>query len=232
MGLSVNTLNLYLAFKAYPKRPETREKIERYFRLPIGMLFPDDIRDLRIERQPDAISFTREEALEMGLVGGFGHDLEDATEHQALMERIEQALGKLTDLEARVLTMRYGLEGSLRAGPMTCVEVGREFGVTGGRINQIELKALRKLRHPNRGKALRGVSTLPALPTRPVYKDGRIDYYEIQEKCADCPDRRWVRLAPADVNEHQYICEDCQAPKVRHGRNTWLYPHPPRATPM
>jgi len=70
---------------------------------------------------------------------------------QLLKENIEEVLATLSDREARVLKMRYGLD-SHRA--MTLEEVGREFGVTRERIRQIEAKALRKLKHPSRRKKL------------------------------------------------------------------------------
>ena len=54
--------------------------------------------------------------------------------------------------EARVLSLRYGLEDG---NPKTLEEVGKEFNVTRERIRQIEAKALRKLRHPSRSKKLR-----------------------------------------------------------------------------
>jgi RNA polymerase primary sigma factor len=62
-----------------------------------------------------------------------------------------EVLGALSDREARVLKMRFGLDGKR---PMTLEEVGAEFGVTRERIRQIEAKALRKLKHPSRRKKL------------------------------------------------------------------------------
>ena len=58
----------------------------------------------------------------------------------------------LTDREARVLQLRFGLEDGRSR---TLEEVGREFGVTRERIRQIEAKALRKLRHPTRSRKLK-----------------------------------------------------------------------------
>ena len=60
-------------------------------------------------------------------------------------------LAALTDREAKVLKMRFGLGGNR---PMTLEEVGSKFGVTRERIRQIEAKALRKLKHPSRRKKL------------------------------------------------------------------------------
>ena len=75
----------------------------------------------------------------------------EAASRELLKENIEEVLSTLTDREARVLRMRFGLDGK---NPMTLEEVGREFGVTRERIRQIEAKALRKLKHPSRRKKL------------------------------------------------------------------------------
>ena len=58
----------------------------------------------------------------------------------------------MTEREEKVLRLRFGLEdGRTR----TLEEVGKEFNVTRERIRQIEAKALRKLKHPNRSKRLK-----------------------------------------------------------------------------
>jgi len=75
----------------------------------------------------------------------------DFTSKRLLKENLEEVLFALTEREARVVRMRFGLSGK-RA--MTLEEVGREFGVTRERIRQIEAKALRKLKHPSRRKKL------------------------------------------------------------------------------
>jgi RNA polymerase primary sigma factor len=75
----------------------------------------------------------------------------DATANRMLKEDIEKVLGTLTDREARVIRMRFGLNSSR---PMTLEEVGKKFGVTRERIRQIEAKALRKLKHPSLRKKL------------------------------------------------------------------------------
>ena len=76
----------------------------------------------------------------------------EVAEGKMLKEQLFQVLNTLTPREQKVLRLRYGLDDS---HPRTLEEVGREFNVTRERIRQIEAKALRKLRHPNRLKKLR-----------------------------------------------------------------------------
>ena len=76
----------------------------------------------------------------------------DAASFQLLKEQVDDVLHTLTEREARVLVLRFGLEDGRGR---TLEEVGREFGVTRERIRQIEAKALRKLRHPSRSRKLR-----------------------------------------------------------------------------
>lgn len=75
------------------------------------------------------------------------------TAFSLLKEQLGEVLSTLTPREEKVLRLRFGLDdGRTR----TLEEVGKEFDVTRERIRQIEAKALRKLRHPNRSKHLRG----------------------------------------------------------------------------
>ena len=76
----------------------------------------------------------------------------DAASHTLLKETLSEVLDSLTEREAKVLTLRFGLEDGR---PRTLEEVGQEFKVTRERIRQIETKALRKLRHPSRSKKLK-----------------------------------------------------------------------------
>jgi RNA polymerase primary sigma factor len=76
----------------------------------------------------------------------------DAAASGMLRDQIVSALDQLTERERKVLDLRYGLsDGQSR----TLEEVGRAFGVTRERVRQIEVKALRKLRHPRLGKLLK-----------------------------------------------------------------------------
>jgi len=72
--------------------------------------------------------------------------------HINLREQIEEALKSLTEREAKVLKMRFGLGDG---NEHTLEEVGQQFKVTRERIRQIEAKALRKLKHPSRSRKLK-----------------------------------------------------------------------------
>ena len=76
----------------------------------------------------------------------------DATSNTLLAEALAEILGTLTEREADVLRMRFGMfDGRTH----TLEEVGQIFGVTRERIRQIENKAIRKLRHPSRAKKIK-----------------------------------------------------------------------------
>ena len=77
--------------------------------------------------------------------------VEDATS-AGLQEATRDVLGNLTEREAKVLRMRFGID---MPTDHTLEEVGKQFDVTRERIRQIEAKALRKLRHPSRSEHLR-----------------------------------------------------------------------------
>ena len=76
----------------------------------------------------------------------------EVAEANMLREQLISVLSTLTPREEKVLRLRYGIDDS---HPRTLEEVGKEFNVTRERIRQIEAKALRKLRHPNRIKKLK-----------------------------------------------------------------------------
>jgi RNA polymerase primary sigma factor len=71
---------------------------------------------------------------------------------QDLTNQVERALGTLSAKEKEILRLRFGIGDE---GEHTLEEVGKRFSVTRERIRQIETKALRKLRHPLRGRALK-----------------------------------------------------------------------------
>jgi RNA polymerase primary sigma factor len=76
----------------------------------------------------------------------------DSASRRLLKEHMNEILEGLNERERKVLIMRFGLEDGVTR---TLEDVGREFEVTRERVRQIEAKALRKLRHPQRSRKLR-----------------------------------------------------------------------------
>ncbi len=77
---------------------------------------------------------------------------QEEVSRKMLRETVNEVLGELTEREAKVLSLRFGLEDGRQR---TLEEVGKEFDVTRERIRQIEAKAIRKLKHPSRSKKLK-----------------------------------------------------------------------------
>jgi RNA polymerase primary sigma factor len=110
----------------------------------------------RISQEPMSLE-TPVGAEESSILGDFIEDETipapaEAASRQLLKEQVQNALSILTDREREVLEMRFGLKDGQ---DHTLEEVGQHFRVTRERIRQIEAKALRKLRHPTRSRALR-----------------------------------------------------------------------------
>jgi RNA polymerase primary sigma factor len=76
----------------------------------------------------------------------------DAVSFTLLQQQLNALLDQLSDREAGVISMRYGLADGQ---PRTLDEIGKVYGVTRERIRQIEAKTMSKLRHPSRALALR-----------------------------------------------------------------------------
>lgn len=124
-------------------------------------LTPERVREIqKIAQEPVSLETPIGEEEDSHL-GDFIEDVDalapaEAASFMLLKEQIEEVLDTLNEREQRVLRLRFGLDdGKAR----TLEEVGREFGVTRERIRQIEAKALRKLRHPQRSKKLRDYLT-------------------------------------------------------------------------
>ena len=130
----------------------TAEEIAEELNMPV-----DRIREImRVAQEPVSLETPIGEEEDSHL-GDFIEDVDapapaDAASHTLLKEQLEEVLQSLTEREAKVLRLRFGLEDGR---PRTLEEVGKEFDVTRERIRQIEAKALRKLRHPSRSKKLK-----------------------------------------------------------------------------
>ena len=113
-------------------------------------------RILRISQEPMSLDMTVGQE-DSSILGDFIEDDKmpgpvDAATGQLLKEQIRDALYVLNEREREVLEMRFGLKDGQEH---TLEEVGKYYGVTRERIRQIEAKALRKLRQPNRSRPLR-----------------------------------------------------------------------------
>ena len=118
--------------------PEKVVEVQKYGREPISLHTPlgedgdsefgDLIEDSEAVVPADAVSFT------------------------LLQEQLHQVLDTLSEREAGVVSMRFGLTDGQ---PKTLDEIGKVYGVTRERIRQIEAKTMSKLRHPSRSQALR-----------------------------------------------------------------------------
>ena len=142
----------------------SRRLVQEYGREPtseeigIGLeVSPEKVREiLKISQEPVSLETPIGEEEDSHL-GDFIEDRSalapsEAASYQLLKEQVADVLFTLSDREARVLQLRFGLEDGRSR---TLEEVGQDFGVTRERIRQIEAKALRKLRHPSRSKKLR-----------------------------------------------------------------------------
>ena len=119
--------------------PEKVIEVQKYGREPISLHTPlgedghselgDLIEDSEAIQPADAVSFT------------------------LLQEQLHTVLGTLTEREAGIVSMRFGLTDGQ---PKTLAEIGKVYGVTRERIRQIESTTMSKLRHPSRANVLRG----------------------------------------------------------------------------
>jgi len=118
---------------------------------------PEKVREIqKIAQEPVSLETPIGEEEDSHL-GDFIEDIDalapdEAASYLLLQEQIDEVLSTLNEREQRVLRLRFGLDDGR---PRTLEEVGREFGVTRERIRQIEAKALRKLRNPQRSKKLK-----------------------------------------------------------------------------
>ena len=133
-------------------REPTPEEISERLRVPLDKVR----RTLKVVREPISLETPIGEEGDSHL-GDLIEDEDavqplDAAIQSDLRDALSHVLGSLTPREERVLRMRFSLGTTTDCTPE---EVGQTFSVTRERIRQIEAKALRKLKHPSRARALR-----------------------------------------------------------------------------
>ena len=152
-GVALQTLFHWLSFKSYPREAKALE-VAVVLGVSDEILFPAEIRGFRITKQPEPVSFGREEALAFGMLSQ-EVDPERVAIQGSVTNAIDEAMQGLSERQQVVLRMRFGLDGG---GARTLSELAALFGATRERIRQIEAKALRMLRHPSRSDILRDYS--------------------------------------------------------------------------
>ena len=112
---------------------------------------------MRIRETPVSLAHPLGESEDSATLGDLVPDEASRPDEDAvgalLQQDLAEVLTTLSPREQHVLSLRFGLSGERQC---TLEDIGRKLGVTRERIRQIESKALRKLRHPSRSRALRG----------------------------------------------------------------------------
>ena len=153
LGIPLSRIQDWLRFKRYPKE-EMRLAICIKLGVPVDSIWPEEIAGVRLEKQPEPLSFTMDEMLAYRLVQPEDNPEAIAIENDMKVQ-ITKVLDMLTDKEAKVLTLRFGLDGS---GSKTLEEVSRQTGYgTRSWIRSLETRALHKLKQPQRSRKLREV---------------------------------------------------------------------------
>lgn len=114
----------------------------------------------------------------MLLTDGGLDEVEERLDAEFLRDRLEKVFTTLTPREVKVLKLRFGFDGK---PAMNLEDVGKEFNLTKERIRQMEGKALRKLRHPNRSRFIEGKTT-----TEPQVKGDESRTEQMHRKQTTC----------------------------------------------
>lgn len=159
-GVTITAVGNLETFRRMPSEKEATQ-ICRVLDTDISTVFPEWLKLFKPKRTTVVTEhLVTEVQLTSGILNQYlledGQDQIDKVEedimNEELKEVIKRQLSSLTPRESKILTMRFGLDGS---NPKTLEEVGNQFGVTRERIRGIESKAIRRLKHPTRSKYLK-----------------------------------------------------------------------------
>jgi len=154
LGICPSIVSAWETFRNYPKKKKLIKALECALNCEIEEIFPPEF----IEAIKKKIGTPLERIVDIKQLPEYTRgelmlpSPEKAYELKEMMKSIEESFKSLTEREAKVLKMRFGLGDG---GECTLEEIGQQFKVSRTRIQQIEAKALRKLKHPSRNKLLR-----------------------------------------------------------------------------
>jgi len=162
LGVSVTTVGHVETLRIIPSE-NIMDEFASFFNVDRDYLFPDElieamregVFDQRVVDLQEKHLVRLTEARMEGLLpqGITEEEAIDAMDRELFLKKgLSEVLKTLTPREQRVLELRFGLEDGRSR---TLEEVGKEFNVGRGRIQQIEAKALRRLRHPSRSRRLK-----------------------------------------------------------------------------
>lgn len=151
LGVSGCAVSAWETLKHYPPK-QYWKKLEDMFGMKIDQLFPEFINVLKesgyVTRKEEyaELQYAELEAARgiTNMIGGGNETAEQAMAQKYCKGELHKALEKLSEREQRLIKMRFGLDGER---PHTLYEAANEFSVTRERIQQIEQRAFRKLRH-------------------------------------------------------------------------------------
>lgn len=164
IGIGYTTYLSYESMRMYPSEEKQKKICDFYRSLDIFLLeedvFPKELKELRPERKyigektipkVELLSLSTGE-FDRKLLPIVEGEIEKKVEYDELRAEINRVLSNLPYRQQEIIKMRFGLGNE---EPKTCEEIGEIFNVTRSRIQQIEAKALRKLRHPSYGRKLK-----------------------------------------------------------------------------
>jgi len=164
IGISYAMYLGYESMRMYPSEKAQKNICGFYRNLGIFLLeediFPKELKALRPERKyigektipkVELLSLSTDK-FDRKLLPVVEGEVEKKVEYDELRTAIHEILSQLPHRQRKVIRMRYGFDGEEQK---TCEETGEIFGVTKSRIQQIEAKALGKLRHPSYGRKLK-----------------------------------------------------------------------------
>lgn len=160
LGINPSTLSALAGLRLSPwhfrtgERKDFAEALANHIEIAFNELFPKTLYSLRVLVPPEALERRYDSIQLVPLLEARNVRMLETPstiyEQKEIDELLETALSSLTPREEQVIKMRYGLEGKEHH----LDEIGAYYSLSRERIRQIEGKALRKLRHPDRSKAL------------------------------------------------------------------------------